>query len=142
MTIYDKTRRARSVLRAHELLAPLNPDGSFASERRGPPSPTRKGKEPDFVSFASRSDDDWADELVSTLERVMIATTEKRKANFKSKKGSGPPRRSDLVDVEDRRLWLVSQCYELVKKEREKVVSSRRGIGGFLKRERESLKSF
>ncbi|KAI9027852.1 hypothetical protein DFJ74DRAFT_505147 [Hyaloraphidium curvatum] len=125
-TIYDKTRRARSALRAHALLAPLNPDGSLPGPKPAPASTRPPPADP--ITFESRSDADWErDELVSTLERVMLATAEKRKALFKSKVGPSGPRRSDL-EVEDRRMWLVVQCHEIVKKERDKVVSSRRGL--------------
>jgi hypothetical protein len=145
MSFYDKTRRVRR--RVDALLSPLNPDGSFRSKepneessssssgRKGPAgmsSPSRKVKdraEPAYISFPARSEDDWAEELTSTLERVMKVTADYRKQGFKSKKGvNAPIRRSELENVEDRRMWLLYQCHDLVKKERDKVVSSRRKI--------------
>lgn len=141
MSHYDKTRRQR-VDRATRLLSPLNADGSFRTDSsssgrsagyygNGPPSsPSKKGKEREPEP---RTEADWADELVSTLERVMLATAERRKQGFKPKKGANAPvRRSDMADIEDRRLWLVWQCHDLVRKGRDKLVSTRRGISGFL----------
>jgi GNAT superfamily N-acetyltransferase len=58
----------------------------------------------------------------------MKVTADYRKQGFKSKKGVNAPVRRSELGPEERRMWLLFQCHELVKKERDKVVSSRRRI--------------